>query len=271
MRDLPDAGSRYVAHLLAGHPALAGRAARGRRLRARRRVGRRPDGLPAAGAEVVALHADPDGLNINDGRGLDPPRPAAAAVRAHGADLGIAHDGDADRCLAVDADGRDVDGDQIMAVLAVAMHEAGELVDDTLVATVMSNLGLHLAMREHGIDAADHRGRRPVRPGGAAGRRILPRRRAVRARRAARVRHDGRRAADGAALMARMAQTGKSLADLAGVVTMLPQVLQNVRVVDKDAVAASAGVQEAVAAAEASWARPDGCCSGRRAPSSWSG
>ena len=111
----------------------------------------RPTATPAPAPEVVALHADPDGLNINDGVGSTHLGPLRAAVRAHGADLGIAHDGDADRCLAVDADGRDVDGDQIMAVLAVAMHEAGELVDDTLVATVMSNLGLHLAMREHGI------------------------------------------------------------------------------------------------------------------------
>ena len=74
------------------------------------------------------------------------------AVVSHGADLGLAHDGDADRCLAVDADGRVVDGDAIMVILALAMHEAGELASNTLVATVMSNLGLHLAMRAAGIE-----------------------------------------------------------------------------------------------------------------------
>src|SRR5690606_19623170 len=75
----------------------------------------------------------------------------ADAVVRLGADVGIAHDGDADRCLAVDADGNVVDGDQIMAILAVAMKERGHLTEDTLVATVMSNLGLHKAMRDHGI------------------------------------------------------------------------------------------------------------------------
>ena len=148
MRDVPDAGSRYVAHLLAATPQpLAGlRVVVDCAYGAASAVA--PDCYARAGAEVVALHADPDGPQHQRRGGLDPPRPAASAVRAHGADLGIAHDGDADRCLAVDADGREVDGDQIMAVLALAMHEAGELVDDTLVATVMSNLGLHLAMRE---------------------------------------------------------------------------------------------------------------------------
>ena len=158
-----------------------------------------PDCYARAGAEVIALHADPDGLNINDGVGSTHLGPLRAAVRAHGADLGIAHDGDADRCLAVDADGRDVDGDQIMAVLALAMHEAGELVDDTLVATVMSNLGLHLAMREHGItlrttQVGDRYVLEELRAGGFAlgGEQSGP-------RRAARARHHRRRAADGPA------------------------------------------------------------------------
>ena len=151
VRDVPDAGSRYIAHLLASTPQpLTGlRVVVDCAYGAASAVA--PDCYARAGAEVVALHADPDGLNINDGVGSTHLGPLRSAVRAHGADLGIAHDGDADRCLAVDADGRDVDGDGIMAVLALAMHEAGELVDDTLVATVMSNLGLHLAMREHGI------------------------------------------------------------------------------------------------------------------------
>jgi phosphoglucosamine mutase len=177
--------------------------------------------------------------------------PLRDAVRAHGADLGIAHDGDADRCLAVDADGHDVDGDQIMAVLAVAMREAGELADDTLVATVMSNLGLHLAMRERGIavrttQVGDRYVLEELRAGGFAlggeqsGHVVLP---------AFATTGDGLLTA--LRVMARMAQTGKSLADLAGIVTPLPQVLENVRVADREAVAVSAAVRDAVVAAEA--------------------
>ena len=243
VRDLPDAGPRYVAHLLASTPQpLAGlRVVVDCAYGAASTVA--PDCYARAGAEVVALHADPDGLNINDGVGSTHLGPLRAAVRAHGADLGIAHDGDADRCLAVDADGRDVDGDQIMAVLALAMHEAGELVDDTLVATVMSNLGLHLAMREHGItvrttQVGDRYVLEELRAGGFAlggeqsGHVVLP---------AYATTGDGLLTA--LRVMARMAQTGKSLADLAGVVTVLPQVLENVRVADKDAVAASPAVQ----------------------------
>ena len=251
VRDLPDAEPRYVAHLLASTPQpLSGLrvvvdCAYGAASTAA------PDCYARAGAEVIALHADPDGLNINDGVGSTHLASLRAAVRAHGADLGIAHDGDADRCLAVDADGRDVDGDQIMAVMALAMHEAGELVDDTLVATVMSNLGLHLAMREHGItlrttQVGDRYVLEELRAGGFAlggeqsGHVVLP---------AHATTGDGLLTA--LRLMARMAQTGKSLADLAGVVTVLPQVLENVRVADKDAVAASPTVQQAVSAADA--------------------
>src|SRR5690606_27517467 len=144
VRDLADATERYRDHLLSVTPgSLSGLrvvvdCAHG----AASTVA--PETYRRAGADVVALHAEPDGLNINDGVGSTPIGPLREAVRAHGADPGIAHDGDADRCLAVDATGAEVDGDQIMAVLAVAMREAGELAHDTLVATVMSNLGLHL-------------------------------------------------------------------------------------------------------------------------------
>ena len=173
------------------------------------------------------------------------------AVVSRGADLGLAHDGDADRCLAVDAEGRLVDGDAIMVILALAMQEAGELASNTLVATVMSNLGLHLAMREHGItlrttQVGDRYVLEDLRAGGfslggeQSGHVVLP---------AYATTGDGLLTA--LRVMARMAQTGKSLADLAGVVTVLPQVLENVRVADKDAVASSPAVQEAVAAAEA--------------------
>ena len=111
-----------------------------------------PRAYRAAGANVIAINAEPNGLNINDGCGSTHMEALQPAVVAHGADLGLAHDGDADRCLAVDADGRVIDGDAIMVILALAMQEAGELASNTLVATVMSNLGLHLAMRAAGIE-----------------------------------------------------------------------------------------------------------------------
>jgi phosphoglucosamine mutase len=170
-----------------------------------------------------------------------------AAVVEHGADLGIAHDGDADRCLAVDSDGNEVDGDQIMAVIALAMKDAGELTDNTLVATVMSNLGLHIAMREHGIAlrttaVGDRYVLEELRAGGFAlggeqsGHVVLP---------AHATTGDGLLTA--LRLMARMAETGKSLADLAAVMHRLPQVLINVRVTDKAVVAKDTSVSSAVA------------------------
>src|SRR4051794_41459308 len=110
-----------------------------------------PAALRAAGAEVVAISAEPDGLNINDGCGSTHLGPLQAAVVEHGAHVGFALDGDADRCLAVDHAGEVVDGDQILAILALALRESGELVDDTVVATVMSNLGFVQAMEREGI------------------------------------------------------------------------------------------------------------------------
>jgi len=250
VRDLGDAADRYREHLLAATPApLSGLrvvvdCAHG----AASTVA--PEAYRRAGAEVVALHAEPDGLNINDGVGSTHIGTLCEAVLAHGADLGIAHDGDADRCLAVDATGAEVDGDQIMAVLALAMREAGELAADTLVATVMSNLGLHLAMREAGITVrttavGDRYVLEELREGGfslggeQSGHVVMPRYSTT---------GDGLLTA--LRLMARVAATGRSLAELAGVVTPLPQVLQNVQVADKDAVAASAAVREAVEKAE---------------------
>jgi phosphoglucosamine mutase len=251
VRDEPDAGARYLAHLLAStpHPLSGLRVVVDCAHGAAATVA--PECYARAGAEVVAVAAEPNGLNINDGVGSTHLEPLRAAVRAHGADLGIAHDGDADRCLAVDADGRSVDGDQLMALLAVAMQEAGELVAATLVATVMSNLGLHLAMRERGItvrttQVGDRYVLEELRSGGFAlggeqsGHVVLP---------------EFATTGDGILtalrVMARMAQTGKSLADLAGIVTVLPQLLVNVRVADKEAVATSPAVRDAVAAAEA--------------------
>ncbi len=110
-----------------------------------------PRALRRAGAEVIAIGAEPDGLNINEGCGSTCLEAVAAAVVAHGADAGIAYDGDADRCLAVDADGQPLDGDQILTVLATELKESGRLARDAVVVTVMSNLGFHVAMREAGI------------------------------------------------------------------------------------------------------------------------
>ena len=205
----------------------------------------------AAGAEVIAVHAEPNGLNINDGCGSTHPDSLCAAVLAHGADLGLAHDGDADRCLAVDAAGRVVDGDAIMVVLAKAMQDAGELASNTLVATVMSNLGLHLAMRDAGIEVLttavgdryvleEMRAGEYSLGGEQSGHIVLP---------AFGTTGDG--IVTGLRLMSRMAQTGLPLADLAAVMQTLPQVLINVAVTDKATVADAPSVRAAVLAAEA--------------------
>jgi phosphoglucosamine mutase len=110
-----------------------------------------PRALRRAGAEVIAIGAAPDGLNINAGVGSTHLDSLAAAVIEHGADAGLAFDGDADRCLAIDGNGQPLDGDQILAVLALQLKRSNQLIGDTVVVTVMSNLGFHDAMRESGI------------------------------------------------------------------------------------------------------------------------
>ncbi len=152
-------GGRYVDHLLATlpHPldglTVVVDSAHG----AAHQVA--PEALRRAGARVVAIGDRPDGLNINDGFGSTHLQPLQAAVREHGADLGVALDGDADRCLAVDASGAVVDGDQILAVLALSMREAGRLPHDTAVVTVMSNLGFRIAMAREGVTVVETGGR----------------------------------------------------------------------------------------------------------------
>jgi phosphoglucosamine mutase len=210
-----------------------------------------PEAYRRAGANVIVLAGEPNGLNINDGVGSTHLDDLRAAVVAHGADLGIAHDGDADRCLAVDADGTVVDGDPILAILALAMHSRAELADATVVTTVMANIGFHRAMQSAGIT---------VRTTGVGDRYVLEEMRAggyslggeqsghiVLARHA--TTGDGLLTA--LYLMSQMAGTGKTLAELAAVVTKFPQVLLNVPVADKAAVAASREVAEAVRTAEA--------------------
>ncbi|SEC13768.1 phosphoglucosamine mutase [Gordonia malaquae] len=251
LRDAPDAEERYLRHLAASVDArldgltIVVDGANG----AASTVG--PHAYEAAGATVIAIHSDPDGLNINDGCGSTHLDVLQAAVLEHGADLGLAHDGDADRCLAVDSTGAVVDGDMIMAILAIDMHERGELTDNVLVATVMSNLGLHIAMREAGIEVkvtgvGDRYVLEELRAGGYAlggeqsGHIVIP---------AAGTTGDG--VLTGLMLAGRVASTGTRLADLAAVVTVLPQELINVPVSDKHAVAVADTVQDAVRVAEA--------------------
>jgi phosphoglucosamine mutase len=210
-----------------------------------------PRAYRAAGARVIAINAEPDGLNINDRCGSTHLDSLRSAVLAHGADLGLAHDGDADRCLAVDAHGEVVDGDHIMVVLALAMREAGELAADTLVTTVMSNLGLHLAMRAAGVTVrttgvGDRYVLEELRAGNyslggeQSGHIVMP---------ALATTGDG--ILTGLRLMSRMAQTGSSLASLASAMRTLPQVLINVEVADKAAAVAAPRVRAAVRQAEA--------------------
>ena len=146
---------RYLDHLLATLPDHPQRPLAGLRIVADCAHGAAyrlaPQALRRAGAEVITIGDQPDGLNINEGCGSTALGALAAAVVEHGADAGIAYDGDADRCLAVDADGQPLDGDQILTVLATELKEAGRLTGNAVVVTVMSNQGFHAAMRDAGI------------------------------------------------------------------------------------------------------------------------
>lgn len=251
VRVFADAEDRYVLHLLqtlphrldglkvvldCAHGAAAGCS---------------PEAFRAAGAEVVVIGASPDGLNINDGYGSTHLEKLQAAVREHGADLGIAHDGDADRCLAVDERGEVVDGDQIMGVMAVALKDRGVLRDDTLVVTVMSNLGLKLAMGQEGVQLVETQvGDRYVLAGMKLGDYSLGGEQSGHV-----IFSDHATTGDGVLtglqLASRVAETGTPLSELAAVMDRLPQVLVNVRGVDKSRAAEDEAVQAAVAEAEA--------------------
>jgi phosphoglucosamine mutase len=250
VRALPDAAERYARHVLStvdqpltglrlvvdcAHGAAAATA---------------PEIYRRAGATVHAIGDAPDGWNINDGIGSTHLGPLIEAVRAQGADLGIAHDGDADRCLAVTAAGEVVDGDAILAVCALALHERGALKDDTVVATVMSNLGFHHTMRDAGIsvhttavgdryvlEALRDRG---LSLGGEQSGHLVFLDHAT----------TGDGLLTGLALLSRMRATGASLAELASVVHRLPQTLINVPVTDRMAVSESDEVAQAVNAVE---------------------
>lgn len=210
-----------------------------------------PEAYRRAGADVTEIHTSPDGININDNCGSTHMSDLQRAVVADMADIGIAHDGDADRCLAVDAAGNIVDGDQIMAILALAMRDHGTLRDNTVVATVMSNLGFKIAMRDAGVSLVETavgdryvleamREQHLALGGEQSGHVIML---------------DHASTGDGTLtalhLMARIAETGRSVADLASVMSKLPQVLVNVKNVDKQRVQTCAPLQAAVKAAEA--------------------
>ena len=250
IRRFADAEDRYVVHLVstldvrldglhvvidAAHGAAAGVS---------------PEVFVLAGAKVTVIGASPDGLNINDGVGSTHLEGLRAEVLAQGADLGIAHDGDADRCLAVDADGNVIDGDQMMAILAVSLKRRGLLAKDTLVATVMSNLGLKIAMQEQGIrliqtnvgdryvlEELDAHG---LSLGGEQSGHIIFRKNAT----------TGDGILTGLQIAAELIRTRKTVAELAAVMRVYPQVLVNVRDVDQHALGSDAVIADAVRAAE---------------------
>ncbi|MBC2864109.1 phosphoglucosamine mutase [Streptomyces mexicanus] len=250
VRDYDEGFDQYVAHLVAVLPnrldglKIVLDEAHG----AASRVS--PEAFARAGAEVITIGAEPDGLNINDGYGSTHLDKLKAAVVEHGADLGIAHDGDADRCLAVDHTGEEVDGDQILSVLALAMRERSALRSDTVVATVMSNLGFKLAMEREGIQLVQTAvGDRYVLEemkdkgyalGGEQSGHVIVLDHAT----------TGDGTLTGLMLAARVAQSGRTLKDLAGVMERLPQVLINVPDVDKSRVNSSPDLAAAVTEAE---------------------
>ena len=251
VQDLTDAGAVYVEHLLStvARPlsglTLVVDCAHGSAAVCAPEVYRR------AGATVHVIGGEPDGWNINDGIGSTHLGPLTEAVRAHSADLGIAHDGDADRCLAVTAEGHVVDGDAILAVCALGLHERGRLTGDTVVATVMSNLGFHHTMRDAGIAVhttavGDRYVLEALRThglslGGEQSGHLVFLDHAT----------TGDGLLTGLSLLSRMADTGSSLAELASVVHRLPQTLVNVPVRDRLAVVESDEVAAAVNQCEA--------------------
>ena len=256
--DAADQGERYVTHLLdtlddgagASDSPLAGMrvvvdCANGAAARFA------PDLLRRAGADVIAIGAEPDGLNINAGVGSTSIEALSAAVVEVGADAGIAHDGDADRCLAVDAAGQMVDGDQILAVLAMALKARRRLSGDTVVATVMCNLGFRHAMRDAGISVVETPvGDRYLIAAMLGGNFVLGGEQSGHI-----IMLDYATTGDGMLtglhLLAETARQARPLAQVVSVMTRYPQVLISVPGVDKARVAASARLATEVATAEA--------------------
>ena len=244
-------GEQYVAHLLSSLPhrldglTVVVDAANG----AASHVG--PAALRQAGATVIEIHTDPDGLAINDNCGSTHLGDLQAAVSLHHADAGVAFDGDADRCLAVDGNGSIIDGDHMLAILALAMRTRGDLAHDTVVTTVMANLGFRLALEHHGIKViqtavGDRYVLEAMRDGGftlggeQSGHVVMSEHSTT---------GDGTLTA--LHLLAAVAATGQSLAELASVVTKLPQVLINVGGVDKSRAGTDPELLAALAIADA--------------------
>ena len=268
VREAAGERERYLAHLLASQPAtgqlsaahVASAVGRGTATLTGMRVvvdcahgaasALAPELLRRAGAEVIAIGAEPDGQNINTDCGSTHLEALSAAVTKHAADAGIAHDGDADRCLAVDADGEIIDGDQILAVLALELKARGLLADDTVVATVMSNLGFRKAMANAGITVVETAvGDRYVLEAMRAGHFVLGGEQSGHI-----IMLDHATTGDGMLtalhLLAAAARQRIALADLARVMTRYPQVLVNVAGVDKERAARSPELAAAVAAAQ---------------------
>jgi phosphoglucosamine mutase len=210
-----------------------------------------PVALSRAGAEVIAIANTPDGWNINDGVGSTHLDYLRNAVIKNGADVGIAHDGDADRCLAIDATGAEIDGDVIMAILAKGFKAQGKLKANTIVGTVMSNLGFMHAMAESGIEVVTTAvGDRYVLEamlqsdfnfGGEQSGHVIMR--------------DHANTGDGLLtalqLLAEVKRSGQTLQELSRVMVRFPQVLINVKNVAKERLASSTAIADAVKAAEA--------------------
>ena len=186
-----------------------------------------------AGAAVTTIFAKPDGTNINAGCGSTHPETLQRAVVSSHADMGLAFDGDADRCLAVDHEGNIVDGDQVLAILALSLQEDHRLASNTVVATVMSNLGFVQAMKANDIRVDQTKvGDRYVLEsmnangfslGGEQSGHVIMSEFAT----------TGDGVLTGLHLAKRVVKTGKTLQELASVMTRLPQVVINVRDVDK--------------------------------------
>ncbi|MFW0154582.1 phosphoglucosamine mutase [Rothia sp. P6271] len=253
IRPLTDGEDRYVTHLLStipGHQRLNGLkvvldCANGAA------SGVSPDAFRILGADIEVVAAAPDGTNINNGVGSTHPEKLQEMVVKHGADFGVAHDGDADRCIAVDEQGNLVDGDKIMSIIAVAMNEAGKLKDSTLVATVMSSLGLELYLREQGIKlertsvgdryVLETMNAQGYNLGGEQSGHVIMSDYAT----------TGDGVLTGLQLAAEIVRTGLPLSELASRMKATPQCLINVPGVDRDGVATCEKLQQAIAEVEA--------------------
>ena len=209
-----------------------------------------PEALRRAGAKVIAIANTPDGWNINDGVGSTHLSHLRSAVLEHGADLGIAHDGDADRCLAIDATGAEVDGDHILSILAKSFKSRGMLKGNTVVGTVMSNLGFMHSMKDAGIDVVTT----------AVGDRyvletMLEKDYAIGGEQSGHViMRDYANTGDGILtalqLIQEVVRSGKTLAELAASMARFPQVLINVKDVAKEKLDGSTVIAAAVKKAQ---------------------